>query len=181
MQTLGYQGEEDVLSGRRQPKMDSSLQLIQRRWANEFDKDFHFACPKQQTLNSIISTHNDKYEDRLWDFTCKATFSQKGQCYWTNYVNWFDEEFYFTCPFGSVISGMESYHRNYEEDRRWKYLCCTGTQTYTSDCNWTYYVNTFDSYIHWQVPHNYFLVGISSYHDNYTEDRRWKFQYCAKS
>ncbi|XP_075458764.1 hemagglutinin/amebocyte aggregation factor-like [Ascaphus truei] len=157
------------------------LDLRQRRWVSDFDKDFQFICPKQQSINSVISTHNNYYEDRLWDFTCKPTFSQLGSCYWSNYVNCFDEEFSFTCPFGSVISGMASYHRNYEEDRRWMFFCCTGSQPYTNDCNWTYFVNDFDAYIHWQVPNNYFVVGISSYHDNYTEDRRWRFQYCAKA
>ncbi|KAM8974487.1 hemagglutinin/amebocyte aggregation factor-like [Pelodytes ibericus] len=148
----------------------SPVTVKEKRWVNEFDRDFEFVCPHRQSISSIISVHQDTYEDRRWDYTCKPTFSQLGECYWTPYVNCFDGEINFTCPFGSVISGMHSYHRNYEEDRRWKYYCCTGSQTYyTKSCHWTYYVNNFDSYMHWQVPEHFFLVGISSYHDNYME------------
>ncbi|KAM4676748.1 hemagglutinin/amebocyte aggregation factor-like isoform 1-T1 [Discoglossus pictus] len=158
-----------------------SLSVRQKRWVNSFDEELHYVCPVSESINSIISQHNNWYEDRVWDFTCKPTFSKRPSCYWTNYINCMDEQFSFTCPFGSVISGLQSYHNNRQEDRRWKFYCCAASEVYTKYCYWTHYVNNFDAYMHWQVPRDNYLVGISSYHDDYTEDRRFKFQYCAKS
>ncbi|XP_078509598.1 hemagglutinin/amebocyte aggregation factor-like [Lissotriton helveticus] len=151
---------------------------LSRRWANRYDWPLTFTCPGQDSINSIISQHHDGYEDRVWDFTCKNTFSESPSCYWSPYVNYFDEAFTYTCPWGSVISGFHSYHHDKYEDRRWKIYCCSQNSNKIFDCKWTNYVNDFDAYFHWQVPYGRYLVGVSSYHDNNKEDRRWKFQHC---
>ncbi|KAJ1166613.1 hypothetical protein NDU88_007012 [Pleurodeles waltl] len=150
------------------------------RWVNDYDQPLLFTCSNQDSINSIISQHHNKHEDRLWDFTCKNTFSASVTCQWSPYVNNFDEEFSYTCPFGSVISGFDSYHHNKHEDRRWRIYCCTQNSDATNNCQWTNYVNDFDAYFNWQVPAGRYLVGVSSYHDNHREDRRWKYQHCAK-
>ncbi|MEE6477739.1 hypothetical protein FKM82_011612 [Ascaphus truei] len=150
------------------------------RWANSYDQPLHFACQGHQSISLIISEHHNGNEDRVWDFGCKNTFSKPSSCYWTGYINNFDEAFDFTCPFGSVLSGMDSYHDNKKEDRRWKFYCCSGEVAIGHSCKWSGYVNSFDGYLRWDAPINYYLVGASSYHDNDKEDRRWKYQYCAK-
>ncbi|XP_067906789.1 hemagglutinin/amebocyte aggregation factor-like isoform X2 [Heterodontus francisci] len=148
------------------------------RWVNEFDGKLFYTCPTSDTIASISSQHHSYYEDRLWDFQCKTTFSELPTCAWTNYVNNFDEEFTFTCPFSSIISGMESYHHNKHEDRRWKFYCCRVNNVCNENCFWTNYLNLFDDYFSWKVPDSTYLVGVSSYHDNYYEDRQWQYQYC---
>ncbi|XP_048463734.1 hemagglutinin/amebocyte aggregation factor-like isoform X1 [Rhincodon typus] len=150
------------------------------RWLNEFDDKLLFTCASFSTIGSVSSQHHSYYEDRLWDFQCKTTFSELPTCSWTNYVNNFDEEFTFNCPFGSIISGVEAYHENYYEDRRWKFYCCRVNNACNDQCSWTDYLNYFDDYFSWKVPDLTYLVGVSSYHNNYREDRRWKYQYCTQ-
>ncbi|PIO39712.1 hypothetical protein AB205_0200370 [Aquarana catesbeiana] len=127
------------------------------------------------------SSHDNKREDRVWDFSCQNTFSNATSCSWTGYINDFDLEFSYICPFGSVINGMYSYHDNTREDRRWKLFCCQGEAPVTRNCKWSAYVNDFDAYLRWDAPPNAYLTGAHSYHDNKREDRRWKFYSCEKS
>lgn len=42
------------------------------------------------------------------------------------------------------------------------------------------YVNDFDQPLVFQCPHGGVLDGVSSYHDNHREDRRFKFYCCEK-
>ncbi|XP_075458756.1 hemagglutinin/amebocyte aggregation factor-like [Ascaphus truei] len=151
-----------------------------KRWVNNYNQTLHFVCPGHQSISLIISEHQDGYKDRLWDLGCKKTFSKLSLCYWTDYVNKFDRNFDFSCPFGTAITGMDSYYDNKKEDRRWKYFCCKGDVPVAYDCQWGRYVNGFDAYLRWEAPTNYYLVGTSSYQDSSKEDRRWKYRYCAK-
>uniref|UniRef100_F7A0W1 Uncharacterized protein n=1 Tax=Xenopus tropicalis TaxID=8364 RepID=F7A0W1_XENTR len=153
----------------------------ENRWVNNYDEPLYFECPNHQSISLIISNHDNKREDRVWDFSCKATFSEQKFCYWTGYVNDFDQEFTFTCASGAVLTGMDSYHDNKREDRRWQFLCCQGEVPVDRLCTWSGYVNQFDEYLRWDADPNYYLVGVSSYHDNSKEDRRWRYQSCMKS
>lgn len=42
----------------------------------------------------------------------------------TEYVNDWDEVLVFQCQHNSYISGIDSYHNNHAEDRRFKFYCC---------------------------------------------------------
>ncbi|KAM8974368.1 hemagglutinin/amebocyte aggregation factor-like isoform 1-T1 [Pelodytes ibericus] len=155
--------------------------LNAERWVNGYDQPLYFQCPNHQSISLILSQHDNNKEDRIWDFSCKNTFSRAGNCAWSGYVNNLDQELDYTCPFGSVLGGMESYHDNSKEDRRWKYLCCQGEVPVTRNCKWSGYVNEFDGYLRWDAPTNQYLVGARSYHDNGKEDRRWSYQSCEKN
>ncbi|KAG9330482.1 hypothetical protein JZ751_024216, partial [Albula glossodonta] len=96
--------------------------------------------------------HSNDAEDREWGFSCKRTFDSQSECFWTNYVNYFDERFTFNCPQNYVLSGMSSFHDNGAEDRRWKFYCCRVNNYCNSNCQWTTYVNNFDEYFTWNVP-----------------------------
>ncbi|KAG8548660.1 hypothetical protein GDO81_024662 [Engystomops pustulosus] len=150
------------------------------RWVNDYDQVLHFECQSHQSINLIISIHDNKREDRVWDFSCQNTFNYPGSCYWTGYVNDFDRELNFICPFGSVLSGMDSYHDNSKEDRRWRFLCCQGEVPVQRNCKWSGNVNEFDLYLRWDAPLNHYLAGAQSYHDNSKEDRRWSYYSCEK-
>ena len=45
----------------------------------------------------------------------------------SEYVNNWDETFVFQCAMSGYIAGIDSYHGNSVEDRRFKFYCC---QTY---------------------------------------------------
>ena len=53
------------------------------------------------------------------------------------YVNDWDEVIAFQCPQNGYITGIDSYHDNGHEDRRFKFRCCelTGNITLTRLCN----------------------------------------------
>ncbi|XP_075066468.1 hemagglutinin/amebocyte aggregation factor-like isoform X2 [Mixophyes fleayi] len=151
------------------------------RWVNNYDQVLKYQCQNHQSISFIISIHDDIFEDRTWDFGCQNTFNKAESCYWTSYVNDFDQEFTFVCPFGTILSGMESYHDNTAEDRRWKFYCCKGEALFTRNCRWSRYVNNFDHYLRWDAPTNHHLTGAHSYHHNTYEDRRWRFHSCEKN
>ncbi|MEE6477738.1 hypothetical protein FKM82_011611 [Ascaphus truei] len=91
------------------------------------------------------------------------------------------EKLDFMCTFGTVISGMDSHYDNEKEDRRWKYYCCMGNEFFEQDCQWSGDVNGFDANLRWEAPTDYYLVGTSSYYDNFNGERSWRYYYCAKS
>ncbi|XP_073707172.1 hemagglutinin/amebocyte aggregation factor-like [Garra rufa] len=146
-------------------------------WKNNYDDALNFVCPASQSISSIASEHNNDREDRVWDFSCQDTYGQSG-CYWTDYVNDFDQLVLFECSAQHVIAGMSSYHSNTHEDRRWKFYCCKSSSV-SASCHWTKYVNNFDEYFHWSVPSGNVLVGVHSYHQNEQEDRRWAYKSCV--
>ncbi|XP_069823590.1 hemagglutinin/amebocyte aggregation factor-like [Dendropsophus ebraccatus] len=150
------------------------------RWVNNYDQPFQFSCQNHQSILLISSKHDNRHEDRVWDFTCKDTFNGHGNCYWSDYVNDFDLPFDYTCPFGSVLSGVNSYHDNRREDRRFKFYCCSGNVAINRHCQWSGYMNDFDGLLTWVTPSDHYLAGISSYHDNRREDRRFRFYTCQK-
>ncbi|XP_041376982.1 dermatopontin-like [Gigantopelta aegis] len=95
---------------------------------------------------------------------------------WEN--NW-DGPFEFMCPHGQSIRRITSNHNNRAEDRQWRFECSnTGA---VASCVWSGYVNDFDQPLLFQCPNNGVITGISSYHNNNAEDRRFKFHCCSIS
>ncbi|KAJ8261750.1 hypothetical protein GJAV_G00157990 [Gymnothorax javanicus] len=71
------------------------------------------------------SYHQNRQEDRRWKFyCCKLNGVCNHHCYWTPYVNHFDEQFTYHVPHLNYLAGAGSYHANRQEDRRWRYLHC---------------------------------------------------------
>ncbi|RXN35280.1 hemagglutinin amebocyte aggregation factor-like protein [Labeo rohita] len=93
--------------------------------------------------------------------------------------NNYDEPLNFICPVGYSIASITSKHDNKREDRVWD-LTCQATYGQTGQCHWTSYVNDFDQVILFECPAQHVIAGISSYHSNPHEDRRWRF-YCCQS
>ncbi|KAK6468709.1 hemagglutinin/amebocyte aggregation factor-like [Huso huso] len=163
-----------------QPSDKETLTKGDPRWVNSYDQPLHFTCPTYQSINHIRSVHDNKHEDRLWDLTCGAAFDTSPSCSWSTYVNGFDQDIDYSCPGQSIISGMYSYHENRYEDRRWKFYCCNVARLCKESCYWTPYLNNFDEAFSWAVPKYYYLAGVSSYHANKQEDRRWRYQVCTR-
>ena len=94
--------------------------------------------------------------------------------------NGYDLPHFIQCPSGQGLYRLLSAHHNVHEDRYFDYACRVVTGSPVT-CTWTGYVNAFDEPVSFMCPKNQYLAGVSSYHENYHEDRRFSFQCCASS
>lgn len=164
------------------------LGVVHTAWMTEYDKQFQIECPAGEYLQKIESTHDNRKEDRVFNFYCARVNSTElhisDSCEWTEYVNDFDELFEFQCWDDNVIAGVSSYHDNHDEDRRFKFLCCKPAVTdaavavITHSCNYTDWLNDFDKPFSYSVPDGWVLRGVISVHNNRDEDRRFKLDIC---
>ena len=98
----------------------------------------------------------------------------------TQWQNGWDRSLKVECPSGRAFYRVKSQHSNGREDRQWEWLCGSVLGT-VGKCVWSGYVNDWDAPLMYMCPTNYLLTGVSSYHDNRREDRRWKFRCCRFS
>ncbi|GFR81675.1 hemagglutinin/amebocyte aggregation factor-like [Elysia marginata] len=93
--------------------------------------------------------------------------------------NW-DRRLDFECPDGQVITSVYSIHGDKYGDRRFKFGCRAPADGAVADfCGWTpNYVNMWKQPVRFVCPNNFGIAGVSSFHHNYYEDRRWKFKCC---
>lgn len=107
---------------------------------NVFDHNSYVHCDTKNGyfMTGVDSAHHNHFEDRTFVYRCgrydpvewtieQETCQAEGEG-WTNFVNWFDNPFDFNCETtagsGYVLVGMQSYHHNSFEDRRFKFKCC---------------------------------------------------------
>ncbi|XP_063056142.1 dermatopontin-like [Engraulis encrasicolus] len=150
-----------------------------KRGNNDFDRMLVFICPWLQSISSISSYHHNGYEDRRFSLSCKTVFNGSPRCSQPNWVNNFDAPFDFTCQRNAVLTGIFSEHSNPHEDRRFMFQCCSANLR-LHGCHWTQYLNNFDQPFNYQVPNNMVIAGMSSYHHNGYEDRRYRLYICYK-
>ncbi|GFR61598.1 hemagglutinin/amebocyte aggregation factor [Elysia marginata] len=150
-------------------------------FVNNWDQPLLYACHGGQVLRSVYSIHNNGAEDRRWRFSCGAAPSSASpnNCFWTDYVNTWDEPVSFMCPANNVIAGIQSYHNNGAEDRRTKFKCCSQSGYKTYSCSLTSYLQEFDRPLDYTVPNDKVLAGWASVHSNGAEDRRHKMLVCS--
>ena len=157
---------------------------VYETWDNKYDEPLSFSCYEGHLLRSVESVHNNYYEDRQWRLGCSYSVKNPPEttCQgWTNWANGFDNVLNFKCPPNYAIYGVQSYHVNYYEDRKWKFRCCRFTGFKTSACRMTDWVNNWDGRLFFEVPKTKVIAGWYSVHDNYYEDRRHKFYVCDYS
>ncbi|XP_068675362.1 hemagglutinin/amebocyte aggregation factor-like [Montipora foliosa] len=145
-------------------------------WNNDWDGPVDFDCGKGYSISRIRSYHDNCKEDRLWSFSCQSNAAAE-HCSWSSHVNAYDEALYYTCPHNGFITGVHSHHSNQREDRRFQFRCCHKHNYQRYDCRWTFRTY-YDETIDYSTYHGYYLAGVRSYHNNYYEDRRWKFLSC---
>ena len=137
------------------------------QWNNDWDARLLVECGDKQGFSRVRSQHDNGREDRLWQWDChtiaKASWDN---CYWTDYVNWWDQPFYYQCAANYVLAGVDSYHDNGVEDRRWKFRCCHAPNHFTKGCFVTGYVNDWDAWMDYGVGIPHVFTGAFSYHDN---------------
>lgn len=77
-------------------------------------------------VSRVVSVYSNRHEDRKFVLACQSMLLYKttDNCYFPDYVNYFDKPVDFQCPLGFTIIGFSSYHHNKYEDRRFRYKCC---------------------------------------------------------
>ena len=151
---------------------------------NEYDRPLAFSCPSGQVIKSINSIHHNYFEDRIWKFTCGFPYKNipVTNCQWTpDYINAFQQPLSYSCPADSILAGVQSYHENKYEDRRWKFLCCSQPKVefHTYSCSITDWLNKMDQPLNYAVPQNYDVItGWFSLFNDYTKDRIHKMMVC---
>jgi len=96
-------------------------------WQNNWDRPHRLECGSGQYITRIQSYHHNHYEDRRWHASCSRAAGVRADksCRWSGWVNGWDAMLSFTCGAGQVITGMNSYHDNGREDRRFQFKCCS--------------------------------------------------------
>ena len=89
--------------------------------------------------------------------------------YWTSYVNDWDRPLFFSCKANYIMCGVESYHDNDKEDRRWKFKCCRAKSHFTRNCELSGYANDFDKAMDFKLDASKVITGAYSWHRNSKE------------
>jgi len=132
-------------------------------------------------ITGLKSYHDNHKEDRRWaiKYGPASGVSCRGQG-WSGWRNDWDKQLTFECPTQQALYGIHSYHSNSREDRRWEFRCCIVSGADLRKGGWTGDVNGWDSALDYRCELSHeVVIGLSSYHDNHREDRRWKFR-CAE-
>jgi len=111
--------------------------------------------------------------------TARLDFSRNGFSCETN--DW-DKPQWCLCQKGERVSKIYSVHDNKKEDRKWTLTCGSITPEFIVPNKNDWYEkseeNNWDGQIYWKGAANAnhgFLVGMSSYHSNSKEDRKYTF------
>ncbi|KAK0058741.1 dermatopontin 2 [Biomphalaria pfeifferi] len=152
--------------------------VVSAGYVNDWDSPFNFRCPDNQIISYTSSIHDNRKEDRRWEFLCR-TAGKTHSCIDSGYVNEFDEPIVYTCPGNKVMVGAHSYHSNKHEDRKFGFYCCDIKGKSPRNCYDTGYVNDWDQKLTLVVPEGKAIKAAFSHHDNRREDRRWKYQICT--
>ena len=148
---------------------------------NDWDDLLLEDCPRGHVISTIHSVYSNRKGDRRWRINCKPAPSGANPtfCFWTDYVNNFDEPISSMCSANHVISGIQSYHSNLHEDRRIRFKCCQQRDYRTYSCALTSYLNNYEATLNYDVPNGKVLAGWFSIHSNRAEDRRHKMLVCS--
>ncbi|CAG5115562.1 unnamed protein product [Candidula unifasciata] len=147
------------------------------QWVNNFDQVATFECTHGRALYLIRSIHDNYFEDRIWQFKCRTAYTTTS-CFWTEFLNLWDQTLDYNCPGDNYINGIYSVHDNYYEDRRFSVKCCAAGHRPLKWCYLTDYINDWDGEMYFEAPGGYVIRGLQSHHDNSREDRRWKINLC---
>ena len=137
------------------------------QWQNSYDSPLKVQCSNKEGFYLVKSQHSNGAEDRQWEWHCRRVATKNfDKTPWTGYINSFDEPIFFNCQKNHFLCGVESYHSNHAEDRRWKFKCCHSPNHFTRNCHLSGYVNSWDGWMNYQVGNNEVITGVYSYHRN---------------
>ena len=93
-----------------------------------YDQYFKVSCNDFEHLSGFVdSLWSGYHKDRNFTFECRRGFVTT-KCQWSNenggFVNNLDGDLKYECPSEHLISGVESLHLDWFEDRMWNFKCC---------------------------------------------------------
>ncbi|PFX15639.1 hemagglutinin/amebocyte aggregation factor-like [Stylophora pistillata] len=168
------------LRRRRRRPVCSSQKPAGARWVNNWQGSFSFQCSAGKSVQLWKSIHRNCKQDRIHSFNCKygPVRYKSCDCTWQNYANSYDKPLVFKCPNNGFITGIRSFYSTSYQDRKFRFRCCHIKKYRPNKCKITSLRNFWDRNLNYRVPHNYYLVGAFSDHDNRYQDRRWQFEIC---
>ena len=79
-------------------------------YVNSYQKTFDFSCAENFVMVGMQSTHDNGFEDRVWNYRCcYADAYYTKSCEATSYLNDFDQTFSFS-EGDRVLIGAQSYY-----------------------------------------------------------------------
>merc|ERR1712093_530092 len=144
-------------------------------WINNWDGNMGWHTGGATFVSGLHSTHDNGREDRLFKPLITTFGANQRSHHWHGWINNWDARFDFSCPTNQAIIGFSSYHSNHYEDRRWKVLCSTYHGVNIAPQGWPGWQTNWDGTWSLSCGHKP-MVGMSSYHDNGREDRRWRIR-----
>jgi len=131
-------------------------------------------------ITGLASVHSNWYQDRRFKiYYARLNIPCRSEPI-SEWINQYDRVADFKCPANSALNFIKSVHNNWYEDRRFMFGCCdlSNGGEYTIETYLTEYVNKNDRKMDKTCPNNEVLVGLYSKHNNWYNDRRYKF-YCG--
>ena len=120
-------------------------------------------------MSSIKSTYDLTLYDRNWSFQCKKVANHFDYCYWTDYLNQLDQALHAQCEPGNFITGIQSYHVDGYNDRRFRIRCCRSDRIKLKECKLTAVINNYRAYMDYEVSDGYIMQKLESIHNNIEE------------
>merc|ERR1712159_241563 len=149
-------------------------------WINNWDQPLNYVrgVGTNYYLSGLKGVHSNWYEDRRFQVINTRIGNTVDHAQTTKEVNGWDAEFAYTCPSNTVITGLQSYHSNWYEDRRWKITCGRFKGMNVQASAWPGYQTKWDA--EWGIGcgHNP-MIGIGGKHSNWYEDRLFRVR-CGK-
>merc|ERR1712023_40008 len=149
-------------------------------WINNWDQPLNYVrgVGTNYYLSGSKGVHSNWYEDRRFQVINTRIGNTVDHAQTTSEVNGWDAEFAYTCPSNTVITGLQSYHSNWYEDRRWKITCGRFKGMSVQASAWPGYQTKWDA--EWGIGcgHNP-MIGIGGKHSNWYEDRLFRIR-CGK-
>ena len=146
-------------------------ETVDSQWQNSWDRPLSFSCRDNQALYRVKSTHSNRKEDRVWEWSCRTVLKgntrfRGSDCKWTGWQNGYDLPLMFQCPANKVLTGVKSIHHNGKEDRVWAFQCCSARDYYTRNCYLSNWINDWDRSMDHRVSSPQVFTGAYSYHNN---------------
>merc|ERR1712054_153231 len=168
------------INNERRAKEKNSKVAVSRNswtnWLNNWDQGVSYQTGGNQFLTGFGGLHHNGYEDRLFKVKVATIGTSQSASYWSGWVNNMDASFDFSCRSNYALVGLQSYHNNHYEDRRWKFKCASFRGVSVQHGGLTGYKNNMDQQFYSDCGGNNPIVGLASYHNNGYEDRRWRFR-----
>jgi len=110
-----------------------------------------------------------KKKDRKYCYSCDPSGPTSNDCYYTDYVNAFDEPVTVQCKPNHYFTGVTSEHDNGKEDRRFGFQCCKNDKYCATKCNLNGPVNKFEGEMSYQLKRGFAIIDAFSWHINSKE------------